>query len=66
MQEDEAASGWDSPVDAWVIVGALATLAICGFFVHNRRYSMHLYYRERLSHAFVLKRTSSAGGCGRP
>ena len=60
--EDEAASGWDPPVDAWVIVGALATLAICGFFVHNRRYSMHLYYRERLSHAFVLKRTSSAGG----
>jgi hypothetical protein len=60
--EGEARSGWDFPLDVWVILGALATLAVCGLFIHNRRYSMHLYYRERLSHAFVLKRTSSAGG----
>jgi hypothetical protein len=60
--EGEARSGWNAPVDAWVLLGLLATLAICGFCIHNRRYSMHLYYRERLSHAFVLRRTSSAGG----
>ena len=60
--EREARSGWNAPVDAWVLLGLLATLAVCGFCIHNRRYSMHLYYRERLSHAFVLRRTSSAGG----
>ncbi len=60
--EREARSGWNAPVDAWVLLGLLATLAVCGCFIHNRRYSMHLYYRERLSHAFVLRRTSSAGG----
>ncbi|HYX97557.1 MAG TPA: hypothetical protein VE823_21065 [Geodermatophilus sp.] len=60
--QGEARSGWHAPVDAWVLLGLLATLAVCGFCIHNRRYSMHLYYRERLSHAFVLRRTSSAGG----
>ena len=28
-------------------------------FVHNRRYSMHLFYRERLSYTFFLARTRS-------
>jgi hypothetical protein len=60
--QDEARSGWNAPQDAWVLLGLLATLAVCGFCIHNRRYSMHLYYRERLSHAFVLRRTSAAGG----
>ncbi|WP_222272820.1 patatin-like phospholipase family protein [Modestobacter marinus] len=60
--EGEARTGWNSSVDPWVILAALSTLAVCGFFIHNRRYSMHLYYRERLSSAFVLRRTSSAAG----
>jgi hypothetical protein len=60
--EGEARSGWNSSADLWVILGALSTLAVCGFFIHNRLYSMHLYYRERLSSAFVLRRTSSAAG----
>ncbi len=59
--EGEARRGWNFPTDVLVALGATALLIVCGIFVHNRMYSMHLYYRERLSNAFVLKRRSVAG-----
>jgi hypothetical protein len=37
--------------------GALAALA-----VHNRRYSMHFFYRERLQEAFALRRPVDRAG----
>jgi Patatin-like phospholipase len=41
----------------------LSALILVGFavFVHNRRYSMHLFYRERLQEAFALRRVRNPG-----
>ncbi|GLZ28692.1 hypothetical protein Lesp02_08820 [Lentzea sp. NBRC 105346] len=38
-------------------IGVMVLLVlIMALWVHNRRYSMHLFYRERLNSAFALKR----------
>jgi hypothetical protein len=40
---------------------ALLVLLFMSIRVHNRRYSMHLFYRERLNSAFALRRTRRGG-----
>jgi hypothetical protein len=40
----------------WEPALAMIVLALMGVFVHNRRYSMHLFYRERLCTAYVVAR----------
>lgn len=50
--------------DATTIGGALLVVVLAALFVHNRRYSMHLLYRERLSQAFVVRRRSVSDGAG--
>lgn len=54
--------GWTWETDLPVFGLGLAVLIFSGLFSHNRRYSMHLYYRERLSRAFVLRRESDPSG----
>jgi hypothetical protein len=44
----------------WLVVPAVVVL-VMGVTVHNRRYSMHLFYRERLNSAFALKRRNDGG-----
>jgi hypothetical protein len=45
-----------TPGDAVLCGVAAAVLLFMGAFVHNRRYSMHLFYRDRLRSAFALRR----------
>jgi len=42
-----------------VFLCSLAIIVAFGVFVHNRRYSMHLFYRERLQDAFAFRRVPS-------
>ena len=44
--------------------GVGAVLLFFGFWVHNARYSLHPFYRERLSAGFVLKRQTTIGDHG--
>lgn len=49
----------------WDVGGAVAALAgmvVMAVAVNNRRYSLHLFYRERLNSAFALRRTEAASG----
>lgn len=43
--------------------GAAVVVVLMGVFVHNRRYSLHMFYRERLNSAFALwrRRRTSTG-----
>lgn len=53
-----AANGF-SPEDVRLfVIGGLVLLGF-GILVHNRRYSMHLFYRERLQDAFALRRVEN-------
>jgi hypothetical protein len=45
-------SGWDV---FWLVAAVLVVLFMA-VKVHNRRYSMHLFYRERLNSAFAIRR----------
>ena len=49
--------GLSSGRDAASVVVSLAILLAMAVFVHNRRYSMHLFYRERLCRVFAVQRT---------
>lgn len=60
--EAAAATGWETSRDVTSLSGGFALLVAFGFLVHNRRYSMHLYYRERLSRVFALERSLQADG----
>jgi len=51
-------SGWDVAL----VVAAAAVVLLMAIKVHNRRYSMHLFYRERLNSAFAVKRRSDENG----
>lgn len=44
-----------------IVLLGVAVLIVLGMaiLVHNRRYSMHLFYRERLNSAFALRRTEN-------
>jgi hypothetical protein len=61
--EFAARLGVRSPVDLVVAGAAAVVVVLMGLFVHNRRYSLHLLYRERLNSAFALwrRRRSSTG-----
>jgi hypothetical protein len=50
-------SGWDV---AW-LAAAVLVVALMAVKVHNRRYSMHLFYRERLNSAFAIRRFREPG-----
>jgi hypothetical protein len=57
--EDAAIRPWIWVSDSLVIVMACLVLALVVFGVDHKRYSMHQYYRERLSRAFVIRRASA-------
>jgi hypothetical protein len=59
--EHAARVGVRSPADLLSAAAALVVVALMGVFVHNRRYSQHLLYRERLNSAFALWRRERAG-----
>ncbi len=44
------------------VVAAAAVVLLMAIKVHNRRYSLHLFYRERLNSAFAVKRRSDENG----
>lgn len=54
--ESEAVRGWHWPADDITCSACLAVLIWFAFFVHNRRYSLHMFYRERLQEAFLCRR----------
>jgi hypothetical protein len=49
--------GLQSWADILSFAGAVLVLVVMAIKVHNRRYSMHMFYRERLNSAFALRRT---------
>jgi len=53
--------GMRSTADVLWVVVPVAIVLVMGVAVHNRRYSMHLFYRERLNSAFALKRRNEDG-----
>jgi Lysophospholipase catalytic domain len=55
--EYSTAHGSRLPRDLLELVAATAAIAAMAVLVHNRRYSMHLFYRERLSSAYALERS---------
>jgi hypothetical protein len=44
------------------IGGAVVIVVVMGITIHNRRYSLHLFYRERLNNAFALRRSRDPDG----
>jgi G:T/U-mismatch repair DNA glycosylase len=42
--------------DAISLLAACVVILLFGVFAHNRRYSMHLFYRERIQEAFTSSR----------
>jgi patatin-like phospholipase len=55
-----ARHGMRSVGDVVVAGIALGVIVLMGVFVHSRRYSLHLFYRERLNSAFALRRVRDA------
>lgn len=39
-----------------LLSAAVFVIFVFGLFIHNRRYSLHLFYRERLQRSFVFKK----------
>jgi hypothetical protein len=60
--EYSARVGVRSPADLLGAAAALVVVGLMGVFVHNRRYSQHLFYRERLNSAFALWRRRRSTG----
>ncbi|MEU5692368.1 hypothetical protein [Actinosynnema sp. NPDC020468] len=60
--EHSARTGLHSWSDAIGVTAFALVLLGMAVFVHNRRYSMHLFYRERLNSAFALHRTRDEQG----
>lgn len=48
--------GLDSALDIVGLAAATLLLLVMAVAIHNRRYSMHMLYRERLSSVFALRR----------
>jgi len=59
--ETSAARAWIAAVDLPVFLGGGAVILMFAVLVHNRRYSMHLFYRERLQDAFATSRDRRDG-----
>jgi hypothetical protein len=60
--EYSARNGITSVWDVLGVLAALAVVLLMAIRVHNRRYSMHLFYRERLNSAFAVKRRTDKSG----
>jgi hypothetical protein len=60
--EYAARHGIESAADVLLPLAALAVVLLMSVKVHNRRYSMHLFYRERLNSAFAVKRRRDEKG----
>ncbi len=56
-----AVRGWSWSIDGPTWLGAGAVLAIFALVIHERRYSLHFLYRERLQEAFASRRTRRDG-----
>ncbi|MDN5853478.1 MAG: hypothetical protein L0K86_11660 [Actinomycetia bacterium] len=54
--------GLDSVLDGLAVLAAIAVMFLMAVGVHNRRYSLHSFYRERLNSAFALQRKNSTSG----
>lgn len=48
--------GWSPSADGPIWGVAIAVILLFAILVHNRRYSMHLFYRERIQLAFASRR----------
>jgi len=57
--EYSARHGLRSGGEILPVVAAVVVVLYMAVRVHNRRYSMHLFYRERLNSAFALMRTKN-------
>lgn len=53
--------GWSLRTDVPLCAGAVGIILIFAIFAHNRRYSMHLFYRERIQEAFASRRYDEGG-----
>ena len=60
--EHATREGVHSPSDATGLSAFILIVLAMAVVVHNRRYSMHLFYRERLNSAFALRRTQDDQG----
>lgn len=52
--------GFQGLPDLLTTGSSMAVVVLMAILVHNRRYSLHLFYRERLSSAFALERSYDA------
>jgi hypothetical protein len=59
--EAGADRGWSNGTDVPLLLAMFGVIAVFGLFVHNSRYSMHLFYRERLQEAFAFRRVERDG-----
>jgi hypothetical protein len=59
-----AAHPWTLTGETGVVALACAFIAFFAVFAHNRRYSMHLFYRERIQDAFATRRTTTVADDG--
>jgi Patatin-like phospholipase len=53
---------WATSIDGPSIAICVALLVLFSLVAHNRRYSLHPFYRERLQEAFVSRRRRSSEG----
>lgn len=53
--------GWSMSTDGPIWAAAIAVILLFAILIHNRRYSMHLFYRERIQHAFASRRVKKKG-----
>lgn len=60
--EYSARRGVQSAADLAGLGGAVVVVIVMGITIHNRRYSLHLFYRERLNNAFALRRSRDPEG----
>ncbi len=55
--ESTSMRAWSRAHGLTLVMFCALIVLLFAFVVHNRRYSMHLFYRERLASAFFLART---------
>jgi hypothetical protein len=53
--------GWSLSADGAIWGAAITVILLFAILVHNRRYSMHLFYRERIQQAFASRRVRKKG-----
>jgi hypothetical protein len=54
--ETGAARAWGWRADGPALIASVLVMLLFAIFAHNRRYSMHLFYRERIQEAFASRR----------